>query len=141
MRKGSITIAAVAVAAALGAGAGAASAAPPALPDASLFCEGVTIGPDEWVINPNSGTLWITADPLAGHYLILVSAHYRVEGLFDVPPGSYEGLLFLDAREIGHKTGVLNNALECDFVSRWDLPDPEQDFSIVGPITISKVSG
>lgn len=109
------------------------------LPDATLFCGSSVIQPHDWVMH-NGATMWITGDDLTGHYVILSFAHYFVEGLLTEPPASYDGLPAAGPYySFGQKAALQGTAMSCDFVSRWDTPEGE--FSIVGPITISKVSG
>lgn len=124
------------------AGAGAASAEPQRtwLPDADLVCETDTLGTGEWVSVPGSDSLWITDGPLTGHYVILADSHYFMPGLQDEPPESYVGLPQVGDLVRGKKSGLAEDALTCDFVSRWDLPADADDFSIVGPVTMVRVS-
>ncbi|GAA6527992.1 hypothetical protein [Intrasporangium sp. DVR] len=141
MNKRAMAVAAV-VAATVGASAAGASGAPRTrLPDATLFCGSVTVAADAWVAL-GSGTLWITSGDLAGHYVVLEQTHYYAEGLLQEPPESYEALMPLIPTEtFGKKTG-LETTQSCDFVSRWEDPSaPGTGFSIVGPVTIAKVSG
>ena len=123
-------------------GAGAASAEPPGsrLPDADLFCPGDTLGTSEWVSVPGSDTLWIRTGPLAGHYVILADSHYWMPGLQYAPPASYTGLEQVGNLVRGNKTGLAGDAITCHFVSRWDLPGDTDDFSVVGPVTMVRVS-
>lgn len=122
------------------AGAGGAAAEPTTwLPDALLFCGDVTVGADQWVALPPSDTLWITAGPLAGHYVILTDTHYRVPGYLTAPPSSYVGLEGV-TRVRGVKQG-LGPSMTCDFVSRWGEPDAPGTFSVVGRITVVRVPG
>ena len=124
------------------AGAGAASAEPQRmwLPDADLFCQADTLGPEEWVGVPGSDTLWIRTGPLAGHYVILADSHYLMPGLEDEPPSSYVGLPQVGSLVRGQKAGLAQDAITCDFVSRWDFPGDADDFSVVGPMTVVRVS-
>lgn len=133
---------AAALAAAVGAGATAASAAPiTRLPDADLFCPAATMGPTEWVAL-GSGTLWITAGDLAGHYVVLEQTHYFSPGLMEAAPATYEGLQpIIPTERFGRKAALVGDSFTCDFVSRWDLPGEGDDFSVFGPVTIAKVSG
>lgn len=124
------------------AGAGAASAEPQRtwLPDADLFCQSDTLGTSEWVSVPGSDSLWIKDGPLAGHYVILADSHYFMPGLQHEPPESYVGLEQVGNLVRGQKAGLAAAALTCDFVSRWDVAGDEEDFSIVGPVTMVRVS-
>jgi hypothetical protein len=124
-------------------GAGVASAAPPSpwLPDADLFCPVaddplVKVG---WVTPPGSDSLWVTTGPLAGHYVLLAFSHYWMDGLQYAPPASYAGLPQLNDEVRGAKTG-LTGPITCHFVSRFDLPGTSDDFSVVGPATMVRVS-
>lgn len=85
-------------------------------------------------------SLWVDDGPLAGHYVLLAFSHYRMTGLQTAPPDSYAGLDQLDNVVRGAKTGLAGNAITCQFVSRWDLPGTADDFSVVGPVTMVKVS-
>lgn len=123
------------------AGAGAASAQPQRtwLPDADLFCQADSLGTDEWVGVPGADSLWIKQGPLAGHYVILADSHYFMPGLQYEAPESYVGLEQVGTLVRGKKTGLAPDAITCDFVSRWDFPGDEEDFSIVGPVTMVRV--
>lgn len=124
------------------AGAAAASAEPQRtwLPDADLVCETDTLTGSEWVWTPGAESLWIGSGPLAGHYVMLSDAHYLMLGLQAEPPASYDGLLPVGSAVRGSKTGLAGDAITCHFVSRWDLPGDGDDFSVVGPITMVRVS-
>jgi hypothetical protein len=108
------------------------------LPDADLVCGNLTLGPADWVAVPPSGTLWIQTGELAGHYVILSSAHYLMEGYQEAPPTSYNGLEPLDSRTWGTKAGFTGQTLACDFVSRWGEKGADGTYSVVGPITIAR---
>ena len=126
------------------AGAGSASAEPPRawLPDADLFCPGAdTLSTSEWVWTPGAESLWINTGPLAGHYVMLSDAHYLAPGLLTEPPASYDELMPVGSTVRGEKTGLAAGAITCQFVSRWQMPDAADDFSVVGPITMVRVSG
>jgi hypothetical protein len=87
---------------------------------------------------PSADTVWIESGPLAGHYVILYEAHYFADGLLQAPPQTYDGLdPAAPPRLFGTKAGLSEEALACDFVSRWETGG----FSVVGPITIAMVSG
>jgi hypothetical protein len=124
------------------AGASGASAEPQRiwLPDADLFCGVDTLSTSQWVSKPGSDSLWINEGPLAGHYVILADSHYFMPGLVTDPPETYVGLEQVGSLVRGDKTGLAANAITCDFVSRWDVPGDEEDFSIVGPVTMVRVS-
>ena len=124
------------------AGAGAASAEPQRtwLPDADLFCPSDTLGTSEWVSVPGSDSLWIKDGPHAGHYVILTDSHYFMPGLQYEPPETYVGLDQVGNLVRGHKTGLAADSITCHFVSRWDAPGFEDDASIVGPVTMVRVS-
>ena len=124
------------------AGAGTASAEPQRtwLPDADLFCQADTLGTSEWVSVPGSDSLWIKDGPLAGHYVILTDSHYFMPGLHIEPPESYVGLDQVGNLVRGQKVGLAEDSITCDFVSRWDVPGDEEDFSTVGPLTMVRVS-
>lgn len=144
MHKRATALAVVGLAAALGAGAGTASAEPNVmvLPDATLYCGSTVVEPGQWVFH-NGPTLWITSGPLTGHYVWLASAHYLQAGLMvHAPTGhDYATALPLGSDTFGLKTGIRGNAIECQFVSRWDLPGEENDFTVFGPLTMARVSG
>jgi hypothetical protein len=125
------------------AGAGSASAEPQRiwLPDADLVCGAETFTTGQWVWTPGAESLWINTGPLAGHYVMLTDAHYLMPGLQAEPPASYDGLMPVGSAVRGSKAGLAGDAISCDFVSRWDLPGDEDDFSVVGPITMVRVSG
>lgn len=126
------------------AGAGSASAEPQGtwLPDADLFCgQAQPLGSTEWVWTPGGESLWLRTGPLAGHYVILSDAHYLMPGLQTEPPASYDGLPQVGSLVRGQKTGLAEDAITCQFVSRWDLPGDTDDFSVVGPVTMTRVSG
>lgn len=111
------------------------------LPDADLVCGDTTLHPDDWVAVPPSDTLWVRTGPLAGHYVILTDTHYVVPGYQVAPPESYDSLgPAVATRTRGAKQGLAATAMTCDFVSRWGLPDDPDTFSVVGPITIARVS-
>ncbi|SOC53541.1 hypothetical protein [Ornithinimicrobium cerasi] len=121
---------------ALGA-AGTASGAPAMrLPEADLWCEGDLVATTtEWVALPKAGTLWIEEGPMVGHYVILASGHIGMPGhLYEVP----EGDLGMD-RSFGRKAGPAEESLSCVVLSRWDTPDGP--FTVVGPLTVARVSG
>lgn len=111
------------------------------LPDADLVCGTTTVQPDQWVAIAPSDTLWITGTALAGHYVILADTHYVVSGYADKPPASYDGMAAVDSRTWGAKRALATSAIRCDFVSRWGAPGDADTFSVVGPITIARVSG
>jgi hypothetical protein len=124
------------------AGAAGATAAPRTwLPDAVLVCGTTTVGIDDWVAVPPADTLWVRTGPLAGHYVILTDTHYRVDGYLDVPPASYDGLGPGATRTWGTKQDLTGAAITCDFLSRWGERGDPQAFSVVGPITMVRVSG
>lgn len=132
------TAAAVLALAMWGAGAAASAAPETRLPDATLYCGDVVLGPDDWAVKTPS-TIWIGAGPLAGHYVTLAYAHYRAPGQVTTRPESYEGLEPLDSKVFGTKQGLVAGSMTCDLVSRWDVaPAP---FSIVGWVTLTRVSG
>ena len=113
-----------------------AGAAPaPRLPDFELFCSGSP--PTTDVVGWGSDTLWVTSGPLSGHYVVVSYAHYLAPGLLVAPPTSVAGLPLADAKTFGHKTGVGGDALDCTFVSRWDLPGTADDFTVTGPIVVA----
>lgn len=111
------------------------------LPDAELVCDGTTVTTDQWVAIPPSDTLWIQEGPMAGHYVILSSTHYWMDGYVETPPASYEGLPMLESRTHGQKTGLAEGSMTCDFISRWGPQGDPDTFSVVGLLTIAKVSG
>lgn len=141
MNTRALAVAAV-LATAVGAGATAASAAPiTRLPDADLYCPTATLGSDEWVAL-TTGTLWISTGELAGHYVVLEQTHYYSPGLLTEPPAEYDTAALLGPTQtFGTKAAFVGDSLTCHFVSRWDLPGEDDDFSVVGPVTIAKVSG
>ena len=111
------------------------------LADADLVCQADTLSTSEWVSVPGSDSLWITDGPLAGHYVILADSHYVMPGLQEEPPESYAGLPQVGSLVRGTKAGLAGDSLTCDFVSRWDAPGEADDFSVVGPLTMVRVSG
>jgi hypothetical protein len=124
------------------AGAGTASAEPQRtwLPDADLFCPSDTLVTGEWGGLPGSDSMWIKDGPHAGHYVIVTDSHYFMPGLQVAPPESYEGLDQVGYLVRGKKAGLAQDAITCQFVSRWDMSGDEEDFSIVGPVTMVRVS-
>lgn len=111
------------------------------LPNADLVCGDITLLPDEWVAVPPSDTLWVKSGPMAGHYVILTDTHYVVPGYVVDPPHSYDGLGDGVTRTRGVKQGLVDATMTCDFVSRWGSPEDPNTFSVVGPITVARVSG
>ena len=89
---------------------------------------------------PGSDSPWIRTGPLAGHYVIVADSHYVMPGLQYAPPESYTGLEQVGNLVRGNKTGLAGDAITCHFVSRWDLPGDAEDASVVGPITMVRVS-
>jgi hypothetical protein len=134
-------VAVAATALSLAAAAGASAEPSSWLPNADLVCGTTTLGPQDWVAVPPSDTLWVRTGPLAGHYVILTDTHYVVPGYVRVPPPSYAGLGDGVTRTWGTKTGLAGKAMTCDFVSRWGAPEDPDTFSVVGPITMVRVSG
>lgn len=55
-------------------------------------------------------------------------------------PTSYGALPQVENLVRGAKTGLAAEQITCDFVSRWDLPGEQDDFFIVGPVTMVRVS-
>jgi hypothetical protein len=84
--------------------------------------------------------LWVDAGPLAGHYVILADTHYRVSGLLTEPPPDYSNAVPLGEKTWGDKAGLAQEAIDCQFVSQWDFPGEDQDFTVVGPISMVRVS-
>lgn len=89
---------------------------------------------------PGSDSLWIKGGPPAGHYVILTDSHYLMPGLQNEPPASYTGLDQVGNLVRGQKAGLAEESITCDFVWRWDVPGDEEDFSVVGPLTMVRVS-
>lgn len=118
--------------------AGPASSAPATrLPDAQLWADGQLVADaTEWVVMPKAGTLWITEGDWAGHYVIIDSVHlFYPEVYLEEPP------LVIDVdptRFFGKKTGL--EPIDVVVLSRFGTPE-EPMMSVVGPITIAKVSG
>ncbi|HET9443085.1 MAG TPA: hypothetical protein VFO65_07160 [Acidimicrobiales bacterium] len=110
------------------------------LPDADLYCPGSSPVTGDWVWSAPA-TIWITAGDLAGHYQVLQASHYLAPGLLSAPPESLEGLLYLADYDLdfGTKAGMVDRAVTCTFVSRWDLPGTADDFTAVGPVTLARV--
>lgn len=93
--------------------------------------------PSESVVIP-AATIWIKSGELAGHYVILSEVHYFYPGALRQRPT--EDMYTQPAslpKTFGAKAALQSGAISCDFVSYWE----GRDKSIIGPITIAKVSG
>lgn len=121
-------------------GASAATGAPDTrLPAAELWCGEVQIAPEDWVALPQAGTLWVDEGDLAGHYVILESVHYAMDGLWaadEAPPASYDDDDFVPLgppKARGTKSGL--ETMECTVISRFIM----MNRTVFAPMTVAEV--
>lgn len=106
------------------------------LPSADLVCGETTVGPAEWTHNPSSGVLFVTSGEMAGHYVIQEVETYATPGHLTEVPESYDGMMPALMWTHGKKTGL--DTITCTVLSR--LGPPGGEFTVVGPVTLARVS-
>ncbi|WP_134773078.1 hypothetical protein [Ornithinimicrobium flavum] len=97
----------------------------------------VSKGADQWVHNPSSSVLFITAGDMSGHYVIRDVTGHGVPGLVQAAdvPEDYDSYPVVLQWERGLKTG--HETETCLVVSRF----APMDFTVIGPVTLTSFSG
>ncbi|MFC5041619.1 hypothetical protein [Ornithinimicrobium kibberense] len=101
------------------------------------MCGSTVVTADQWVHNPSSSVLFITAGDLAGHYVIKDVTGYLVPGLIPAAeiPADYAAYPLALQWDRGRKEGLETET--CLVVSRF----AHMDATIIGPVSLTKVSG